>query len=1657
MPKFFLRIYTQLIFSLIFLTVPAWGQNNVEVNVIGPFELSPQNKEYHYGFNETNPDSNQYFLELVNGDGKDLKTIDCKKKKSIFKFFCVLENKIYTYIYDWHHVTQAQVKINNKQVIKSNEISGKGIIVKSVSLKDQNSIKLKIKGHSGAKVQVRIYKKIIDQVPVAQFISSVSNTNSNQIDFDASQSTDNGSIVNYEWDFGDGNYGTGVQISHVYGSAGSYIVTLKVTDNIGFSATVSETIILIANNNIPSIDWIIQEDQSPYPVIFYPVIGNASVPVVSYEINYGDGVIDSFDNTFSFVEHKYQTLGLYNVDYKVTGSNGAVKSGHLVVDIQNIDLPNIVLNGGPFSGPSPLTVNLDVSQSISSSPISYIQWDLTDDGIYNPTLTGPTLNKVFIKPGLYNLFVEVGTANHRKRIHYFTIEVLQPDYDYGLNIIASQIDSSERSVSFDSQFFPLKVTSSWPVSDVSYEWDLGDGNSLSGKQITHSFNGNGPYEIVLKANIPNQKPIYSFLTINNLSLSQNFPTPEFLIIGNNGPAPLSVQLDATRYAKLNPQIKNYIWSSDSGIDFPNGPNSFYRFGNQGSHELRLTIINDNGFSKTSESQNINVNGIKNPISSIVRSRYGSLEGRPDAGPVTIYKLPALVNFNSEQSFSENGDKLKTTWNLNGQTLEGESVYFQFLNIGNYTIQYTTQDNSGNIISDSIDIQIPSEDCEMFDGENICPEFKGYKDKILPFSQNQWVLSTNINSSLLSVAEQIDIQGDWASIYDESNQKKYDISHLLTLNGSDLVLNKSDLISIGLDIKAEFNLSISLYDENQEQFQGTIYPLKFGIGSAAINVPSNTLINVLSVENNYFKQFKIVNAQTINLSNLASGKYSVVGFSGEQITSKSFEIADTSLVSIDLNNNVQLKSLSLGTLAIKAPQSPIKPTEMTGFINNLMKGYLTSASRPDYSSYEEKNQTDVSRVSTLLADPSLYPSWTKQFCNNNVPTHLPLAINKRNEFIIEGIKSWTVGKIDLGDGNILGDLINYNRLPQDSLKLKNGKRVARFVCYIQGNIHLETSYYKFIEGKKCCADQACRDSQQQAYNYYGLYSGKNDKLPVYFKFNVRDPVTGKTYLAKERSESFNSATRLMNLNNKSDIINYFGISVEGNVIPGVWAPTFWVDVPIPDDIVSPELKIDLIGYPKDLPSNFTAHGYGCILPQYDGYRPEITKIGGYQKISKKADSFNLNPIQVRNGERVFNKIDGGRLPLNWDVKFDTTKPNPFDSKFPIEIEILNGFGVQADKIKMKIESNGDSFEQDLTNSDFELLEQYINTDNGQQYDRYRILLDVNKYESNFRWNLTKLLDTGAISFQGEWNTFKSSTIKSEEFYESKNVSYNLAQAEDSLCSNGFYSNYNPFASPAFFKKYREVDSAAIKGRCNDIGHPFGGKFEPHNGDGHMFGYGIDMRYPLPDGLGVTQDEMDRIPLGGKNLRTIFMEKIVSWINSLEQQYYPNSVASASHSNIFNICNQLNTNRPLACNHIATGSLPQTYTKESIFKFCHLLNQNFSDTSLGLSYSDVCLAFPFNEAKIISLSTEAIRKETSAVASINPNATFVFGIGQATSILQKKWLEDLLFGGRLNKNYELLIFDLVNDNFLENSFGFWINIPKTDKSNNIHNNHMHMDLK
>ncbi|HDK26349.1 MAG TPA: PKD domain-containing protein, partial [Candidatus Atribacteria bacterium] len=124
-------------------------------------------------------------------------------------------------------------------------------------------------------------------------------------------------IVSYEWDFGDGDTGTGVTLNHTYPNVGTYTVILTVTDsngkkgyaNVEVTVTKKPTAII---NVTPGESGV-----APFIVYFDAYGSESESGIVSYEWEFGDG--DTGDGIT--VSHTYDTVGTYIVYLTITDSN----------------------------------------------------------------------------------------------------------------------------------------------------------------------------------------------------------------------------------------------------------------------------------------------------------------------------------------------------------------------------------------------------------------------------------------------------------------------------------------------------------------------------------------------------------------------------------------------------------------------------------------------------------------------------------------------------------------------------------------------------------------------------------------------------------------------------------------------------------------------------------------------------------------------------------------------------------------------------------------------------------------------------------------------------------------------------------------------------------------------------------------------------------------------------------------------------------------------------------------------------------------------------------------------------------------------------------------------------------------------------------------
>ncbi len=153
--------------------------------------------------------------------------------------------------------------------------------------------------------------------PVADFTFTTNNLSASFTDV----STDSdGSIVSRAWNFGDGNTSTATNPSHTYATAGSYPVTLTVTDDGGATNTISKTVTVATSNVPPTANFGFAVAYLTANFTDGSTDNDGSIASRSW--SFGDGATSTAINP----SHTYATAGTYSVTLTVTDNLGATGS-----------------------------------------------------------------------------------------------------------------------------------------------------------------------------------------------------------------------------------------------------------------------------------------------------------------------------------------------------------------------------------------------------------------------------------------------------------------------------------------------------------------------------------------------------------------------------------------------------------------------------------------------------------------------------------------------------------------------------------------------------------------------------------------------------------------------------------------------------------------------------------------------------------------------------------------------------------------------------------------------------------------------------------------------------------------------------------------------------------------------------------------------------------------------------------------------------------------------------------------------------------------------------------------------------------------------------------------------------------------------------------
>ncbi|WP_374311544.1 PKD domain-containing protein [Microbacterium sp.] len=154
------------------------------------------------------------------------------------------------------------------------------------------------------------------------------------VGFDSDDSTTSGgaTITDYAWNFGDGETSTQADPTHVYAAAGTYTVSLTVTDSEGFTSAVATIDVTVAHAD-PTAAFT--ADVSGLSVAVDATGSSASDgATLTYSWNWGDGSAAGSGKTAT---HRYDSPGERTVTLTVTDSLGATATKTAAVTTTHAD------------------------------------------------------------------------------------------------------------------------------------------------------------------------------------------------------------------------------------------------------------------------------------------------------------------------------------------------------------------------------------------------------------------------------------------------------------------------------------------------------------------------------------------------------------------------------------------------------------------------------------------------------------------------------------------------------------------------------------------------------------------------------------------------------------------------------------------------------------------------------------------------------------------------------------------------------------------------------------------------------------------------------------------------------------------------------------------------------------------------------------------------------------------------------------------------------------------------------------------------------------------------------------------------------------------------------------------------------------------------
>ncbi|WP_282116695.1 PKD domain-containing protein [Cellulophaga baltica] len=423
---------------------------------------------------------------------------------------------------------------------------------------------------------------------------------------DTSSDPDTGDTLTYAWDFGDGSTATTANPSHSFTTAGTYTVTLTITDDGTPVLTSTDTITIIVTDANQAPTAVATSDvTSGTPSLAVQFTGDTSSDpdtgdTLTYAWDFGDGTTATTANP----SHTFTTAGTYNVTLTVTDDGTPVLSSSevtltITVNAPANQAPTAVATSDIITGEASLAVQFtgDTSTDPDAGDVLTYAWDFGD----GTTATTANPSHTFTTAGTYTVTLTVTDDG-------------TPALSSSEVTITITVTDANQAPTAVADIFTVIENSSDNILDVLNNDSDADGTILTIIAIETAMNGSatiapGGQSILYNATTGNDRFDYTIededgattmATIDiNVVPNQN-PTVEIddLILIPNGSFPKTISFAVANSNDTDGTIKNYKWNfGDTGsagneVNTENPDVITHTFNSAGTYDIVLTVTDD---------------------------------------------------------------------------------------------------------------------------------------------------------------------------------------------------------------------------------------------------------------------------------------------------------------------------------------------------------------------------------------------------------------------------------------------------------------------------------------------------------------------------------------------------------------------------------------------------------------------------------------------------------------------------------------------------------------------------------------------------------------------------------------------------------------------------------------------------------------------------------------------------------------------------------------------------------------------------------------------------------------------------------------------------------------------------------------------------------